>query len=768
MAGKAELKINAKFAQRYEKYRQKEELQRLKDRYGDQAEDSETDSSDSEEESDVELDPTVERDFYRTLSLLKKKDPKIYQKDAQFYTTEETAASGDAQASTSASQKAKKPMFLKDYERKVILEKGGKYEDEEDESDEDDALKRQERAASPSYIQEQRELKESFRKFVEDSDEDSDEEDSQLLRPRNKTQDEKDKEEADYVEWLKGQADLQEKTEVQDMKYLRDFWNNPELDEKEKFLRDYILNKGYLEEDEDRIPTYDEVVQEEVDDSEEEGESFLEKQEDFERQYNFRFEEPDGHQIKTYPRNIATSVRTKDERRKRKREDVKERKKKEKEQKQEQLKQLKNLKRKEIMEQLQKLQELTGNKELAFSQVDLEGDFDPQQHDQLMQKFFGDEYYGQEEEEKPQFDDDDMDEHWNWDNWTGEGEEEGADGVAAEEYQDYELNCEDPDFIMDADYDPSQQPTSKKKKRKKEMTERKKMTKDDAPLMGKKRKKSYFASIVTQSKPVFDPQEKTFEQYLDEYYKLDYEDIVDDLPCRFRYRQVLPNDFGLTTEEILEADEKELNCWCSLKKTCMYRSEREEHCDLKNYKIKAQNEKKKKETLRSLYMKEDADDEQAAGKTKVGKKRRERLRKNKTERQKKETGDMVDEMAADTSKGNVVKSLTLSGGEDDDKEEFLVPKKNRAEESVDAVTVVKQGHPSDKTVWPKKGRRNPGRRLKAGSFTVKMGGREFSGQRLKAYGLNAKRLRYKQLNKQKGKVEEKKKKNKKGVSADRQ
>lgn len=54
---------------------------------------------------------------------------------------------------------------------------------------------------------------------------------------------------------------------------------------------------------------------------------------------------------------------------------------------------------------------------------------------------------------------------------------------------------------MDADYDPSQHSTSKKKKK-----ERKKMKKGDMPQMGKKKKKSHFAEVITKSKPVFDPR----------------------------------------------------------------------------------------------------------------------------------------------------------------------------------------------------------------------------------------------------------------------
>lgn len=91
-----------------------------------------------------------------------------------------------------------------------------------------------------------------------------------------------------------------------------------------------------------------------------------------------------------------------------------------------------------------------------------------------------------------------------------------------------------------------------------------------------------------------------------------FEDIIagGEVATRFRYRLVEPNDFGLTDEEILRADDRELNKWCSLKKMSQYRSGEEEARDKRAYGQRKNNEELKRKILKSLYEEKKEGDEE--------------------------------------------------------------------------------------------------------------------------------------------------------------
>ncbi|XP_048763799.2 protein KRI1 homolog isoform X2 [Ostrea edulis] len=572
-------RINEAYASKYNDWRRKEELQKLKSRYGEDAElDVDSSSSESEDEDAEALTPQLEEDWLRTLAALKSKDPRIYDKNAKFYHSDEEKSDSNPKES-GMSKKKNKPVYLKDYHRKVILEKEGIISEEE--SDENEV----EISHEPGYYEEQEEIKRSLQaKLAEESDSDG-----ELFTKKSKTTEQEEEEERDYIKWLKDQKNLEEKDPVGvELAPLKTYWNDPKLNANEKFLRDLILNKGYIDKDGKRVPSYSEIVDDGEGFSEEE--EILDREDQFERKYNFRYEEPDPDFIKSYPRTIKDTLRQKDTKRSEKRRELKKRKEMEKQKVKEEIKQLKNLKRREIMDRIDKLREITGNPALDFQEDDLETDFDPQKHDEMMQKYFDDEFYkmedGEQKPEAPAEIEDLLCE--NWDEWTG-GEEMEEHG---EEYNDndedhnekYEPHVDDPDFCMDDDYDPTKIVSRKKKK-----------------------KRSKFHEAVTSSKPTFDPKEKTFEEYFEEYYKLDYEDIVAGQPCRFKYRNVTPNSYGLQVDEILKCRDRELNAWVSVKKMSQYRSTDEEDREVKVFESKGRNERKKMNILPSL--KEEPDDQ---------------------------------------------------------------------------------------------------------------------------------------------------------------
>ena len=99
--------------------------------------------------------------------------------------------------------------------------------------------------------------------------------------------------------WLKGQ-DVEVDPKDKALKPIRDFWANPNLDAGEKFLRDYILDKKYLDKNASNADLeYDHVVHD-IDENLSEDEEDINRQEEFEYKYNFRFEEPDQEFIKRY------------------------------------------------------------------------------------------------------------------------------------------------------------------------------------------------------------------------------------------------------------------------------------------------------------------------------------------------------------------------------------------------------------------------------------------------------------------------------------
>ena len=93
---------------------------------------------------------------------------------------------------------------------------------------------------------------------------------------------------------------------------------------------------------------------------------------------------------------------------------------------------------------------------------------------------------------------------------------------------------------------------------------------------------------------IADPEERKrkVEQIMDEYYKLDYEDVIGDLPTRFHYTSSLnpagtsADPSGLSAMEILMATDAELNEFESLRKLAPYRGQGKEGGNKKRKKVK--------------------------------------------------------------------------------------------------------------------------------------------------------------------------------------
>ncbi|KAG1746404.1 KRI1-like family C-terminal-domain-containing protein [Suillus lakei] len=571
------LTINEHYAKAFEHKKEREELAKLKEKYGSDFEedgDEETDSEDaeSEDEDGEELTPAVDAAILRTLARIKKKDPAIYNTENVIFEEEQerTAVRAPQVQERKIKDKTKTLTF-----RQATLASALEANISRSPTPE---------PRIPTHAEEQRQLRDetrvAFHTALDESDDDG------LLVPREKTKDELQLEEEEYREYLRHAVgeDLEGLIEVE-MSEIGAGTENSEEGAGEKkgktkkkgkevkgmskqeadqdFLMNYILNRGWIDKSAKRLPTYKEIVKPEpmkgkVADGkqrayehaiEDDDEEFEEIADAFETSYNFRFEEPDATTIKSFPRNIASTVRRVDTTRKEGRERKKQRQEEELEKKHEEVKRLKALKMKEVRRKLERIGREGGvnvdpNAE-AFKEFDLDADWDPEAHDKQMSGLYHD----------------------------GGGDDDDTD-------VDQEKPVWDDDVDID-DIIPSSQPaessssSNNKKKKKKRKKDEDNDEGVDIDAMDADVVRTYDDDEEWDGTE--EMRKRKLDEYMDEVYGLEFNDMVAGMPTRFKYTTSAPQTFALTPAEILMATDKDLNQYVSVKRYAPYRTEKWDH-----------------------------------------------------------------------------------------------------------------------------------------------------------------------------------------------
>lgn len=570
VAKPANLGFNQEFARQYEAQKRREILSSYP------AADLERDggdsqSSSSEEEDDFAelLTKKVDRRIRETLRALRDKDPRIYRKDVQFFDDGDSSRGASASASNSsegssdsdkdvdsddepvagwdtvanAAQNSEQKLTLKDYVRENLLQNGNLSDCESDDENQDEEIAEDSDHADHDIGNAGENDKSGAGDVVDvngrDTDGDTDgdtnnaehgdddgdgDDDDEFFKKRVKSKEELEEEEDNFRSFLNAQSAKGNSRPGEEI-LLHSYLENETPDEKERFLRDFVLNNGWLDKSNGPAPEANDYkieidgtdvnkevssqvrsasLSQEMTEQDTFGSDFDEKVDEFEQKYNFRFEEPGGAEVVSHARKIEGSLRRPDERRKLARKARRERKQHERLVKSEEIKHLKNIKKHEIEARLFALEEAAGAG-ADFKDFDLDADFDPEEFSRQMEKRFGEEYYKQKD----------------------------VDMQA--------LEAEDMPVATDA------------------------LAKEKTSSCASGR------TPVNGQSPTSASLRQRVDQLVEEYYNLNYEDIIQGTAVRFNYKKVEPESFGINADIILEEDDKQLNRRASLKYLAPYR-----------------------------------------------------------------------------------------------------------------------------------------------------------------------------------------------------
>ncbi|KAF2633156.1 Krr1-domain-containing protein [Macroventuria anomochaeta] len=351
----AGFQVNEEYARRFEHNKKRAEQHRLEEKYGKgsafqhEDEDSE-DSEEGVEEDDAAelLDEALDDELMATLKALKSKDPRIYDKDAKFYTE---VAEGDGGGDDGDGAKRDASMTLRQFHTRNLLE--GRVPGEDD----DDAPPR-------TYAQEQEEIRKSLVNAAAD-----DEDDDFLVAKPTPAVSKKGRVKITQDDVLKADHD-------------------PEL-----FLSNYMESRAWVPADKTQFQPLD------SDDDEEDAAA-----DDYEHAYNTYFEDTTGtnEKLTTYARDAvaATTVR-RDEgnSRKKARDAARAKREAERKEREEDLARLRKLKVEEMEAKVKQIRKIGGLSGRDFKMDEwkdvLEADWSDDQWDKEMSKRFGESYYNE-------------------------------------------------------------------------------------------------------------------------------------------------------------------------------------------------------------------------------------------------------------------------------------------------------------------------------------------------------------------------------------
>lgn len=525
------LKVNKNFAKAYQNRKQLEELQRMRGR--NEGIESDESSSEEEDENGNLLTSSMNLQFLKTIKALRKKEDFIYDKNKRFFYAEprdDKVPGGELKET-----KKRKPKHFKDVLRQQILEQ---MDEKGNGSTSKEELPSKSRLA---YNAQQEQIRKSFLEGAESADGErsgSDEETWMVVKNRQTISPEDDIEaREEFAEIEKISRNQSDKEKIVDPR--------GEIEDGDKYLLDFFKNKRWVDHDDDYANDDDSLED-------------LERADDYEATYNFRFEQAEAEaatsganlSVQTYARgSTVNTVRRMDTTRKEKRQSRKERKAAERRAKEEQLKRLKNAKRQATNRKLAQIKSVLGSvdheavDEVAIMKM-LEGDYDPEQFEKAMNEAYGDDFYQQEDQE------------WRTD---------------LDVREDLRLNEDSEGAIAQDDVEGGMY----------NMDEGGEGEEGDVGHSGAEEEndwgEDYDAGMEGEVAEETELEKRVRTKMQEELYKLDYEDIVAGMPTRFKYRQVEANDYGLSTHEVLLARDATLKQFVSLKKMAPYNEEGEHH-----------------------------------------------------------------------------------------------------------------------------------------------------------------------------------------------